>query len=135
MLEGYEGFELVEDNEHFRFGADPDRRLLLMIRKAAGMVTAAQSIGMLRGVGLTLGEPEGWGVLFDTREAIGRSSPEFEADARRLRDYLLEHYERVAIVVKSAIGHIQVQRLEDPKARMLVFRNVDNALGFLALHD
>ena len=135
MLEGYEGFEVLEDNEHFRFGADPDRCLLLVSRKPAGMITASRSIGMLRGVGLILGEPEGWSVLFDTREAIGRSGPEFEADARRLRDYMLEHYKRVAIVVKSAIGHIQVQRLEDPKARMLVFRNVDNALGFLALHD
>ena len=63
------------------------------------------------------------------------SSGKFEVEAKQLRDYMLEHYNRVAVVVRSALGEMQVQRYEDPAIRMLVFRSVERALDFLALHD
>jgi hypothetical protein len=127
------GFERIESNPFLDFGADPDRSILLLVRKATGQVTAVEIERMLRGVMLTLGEPRGWSILFDTREAVGRSGPEFEAEVARLREYMLAHHRRVAVLVRSAIGEMQVQRMLDKKARMLVFREVEQALTFLAL--
>lgn len=125
------GFEQIESNPFLDFGADPDRSILLLVRKATGHVTAREIERMLRGVMLTLGEPSGWSILFDTRDAVGRSGPEFEAEVARLREYMLAHYRRVAVLVRSAIGEMQVQRMLDKKARMLVFRDIPQALEFL----
>src|SRR5689334_22531218 len=91
-----EGFEKIESNEFLDFGADPDRSIVLLVRKATGIVSAVEIERMLRGVMLTLGEPKGWSILFDTRLAVGRSGPEFEAEVARLREYMLAHYRRVA---------------------------------------
>jgi hypothetical protein len=125
------GFEQIESNAFLDFGADPDRSIVLLVRKATGQVTAVEIERMLRGVMLTLGEPRGWSILFDTRAAVGRNGPEFEAEVARLREYMLTHYRRVAVLVRSVIGEMQVQRMLDKKARMLVFRDVEQALGFL----
>ena len=127
-----EGFEKIESNQFLDFGADPDRSILLLVRKATGIVTAVEIERMLRGVMLTLGEPTGWSILFDTRLAVGRSGPEFEAEVARLREYMLAHYRRVAVLVRSVVGEMQVQRMLDKKARMLVFRDIDAALQFVA---
>ena len=135
MLEGFEGFDPIEDDEHVALGADPERRVLLLVRKVSGMVSAAHIQAMFERSQAELGEPGEWSILFDTRAAIGRGGPEFEVEAKQLRDYMLEHYNRVAVVVRSALGEMQVQRYEDPAIRMLVFRSVERALAFLALHD
>lgn len=127
-----DGFELLEENEHLDFGADPGREVVLMVRKRSGQVSAAEIERMLRAVLLTLGDPEGWSILFDTRMAVGRTGPEFEVEVTRLREYMLDHFERVAVLVRSVIGEMQVQRFLDEKARMLVFREVEDALAFLA---
>lgn len=126
-----DGFELLETTEHMDFGADPQRQVILLVRKASGKVTAAELERALRSVQATLGYPHGWSILFDTRQAVGRSGPEFEQEAARFREYMLEHFRRVAVLVRSAIGEMQVQRFQDRKARMLVFRDVDQALAFL----
>jgi hypothetical protein len=126
-----QGFEQIESNQFLDFGADPDRSIVLLVRKATGQVTAVEIERMLRGVMLTLGEPRNWSILFDTRAAVGRSGPEFEAEVARLREYMLTHYRRVAVLVRSAIGEMQVQRMLDKKARMLVFRDIGQALEFL----
>lgn len=126
-----EGFERIESNQYLDFGADPDRSILLLVRKATGQVSAVEIERMLRGVMMTLGDPRDWSILFDTRLAVGRSGPEFEAEVTRLREYMLSHYRRVAVLVRSVIGEMQVQRMLDKKARMLVFRDLPQALEFL----
>ena len=64
--------------------------------------------------------------------AVGRSGPEFEAETARLNEYLLREFTRVAVLVRSVVGEMQAQRLVDRKARMVVLRDVDAALDFLA---
>lgn len=125
------GFEAIETTEHMDFGADPDRRILLLVRKPSGKVGAAELERALHGVQATLGYPSDWSILFDTRRAVGRSGPEFEQEVERFRAYMLDHFVRVAVLVQSAIGEMQVQRFQDPKARMLVFRDLDQAFAFL----
>lgn len=132
VLAEFPSFELLDDNELMGFGADPDRSVLLMIRKRGGRASAAALEGMLRNVGMMLGEPQGWSILFDTRAAVGRSDPEFEAEATRLREYMLAHYQRVAVLVRSAIGEMQVQRFVDPRERLVVFRELGSALRFVS---
>lgn len=51
------------------------------------------------------------GLIVDTRQAIGRSDDEFEAVMNELRPRLVHGFRRVAVLVKSAVGRLQVQRL------------------------
>jgi hypothetical protein len=126
------GFEPLEDNQQMCFGCDPARRILLMERKrSSDWVTAVEIIRVLRGLAPMLGTTtEDWGVLFDTRNAVGRNDPAFEVEAERLQDYLLEHFAQVAVLVRSAAGEMQVERMQEPRKRMAVFREIPLALRF-----
>lgn len=126
------GFEPLEDNRMVCVGCDPARRILLIERKRSReWVTAVEIIRVLRGVAPMLGTTtEDWGVLFDTRQAIGRNDSAFEAETERLQDYLLENYVRLAVLVRSAAGEMQVERMQEPRKRVAVFRDIPQALRF-----
>jgi hypothetical protein len=51
------------------------------------------------------------GLLVDTRQAIGRSDDDFEAVMNELRPRLVGGFRRIGVLVKTAVGRLQVQRL------------------------
>lgn len=51
------------------------------------------------------------GLLVDARQAIGRSDDDFEAVMSELRPRLFAEFRRISVLVKSAVGRLQVQRL------------------------
>ena len=130
-----DGFKRLESTPHLDFGVDERRRLLLLVRHNTPDATAVELERALRGIQALLEFPVGWSILMDVRATVGRSDPEFERDAERFREYMLEHFERVAVLVRSAVGKLQVQRFADPHARMLVFRDLDEALAWLDAGD
>jgi hypothetical protein len=73
------------------------------------------------------------GLLIDMREARGRNDPEFEAAVARYRASTIEGFRRVAVVVRSIPGQMQIQRHvnEDKLSRVHVFDDVHRALAFL----
>ena len=127
-----DGFEPVEDNEHFSFELHRGRAVLLLTRKSSGPISAAEIERMFWTVLPKIADPSTWGILFDTRKVVGRNDPEFEHEARRLREFMLERFRRVAVLVRSMAGEMQVQRLTDTEERMLVFRDVEHAMAFAA---
>lgn len=127
-----EGFELVVDEEPFSLALHHRRRVVLLTRKAAGRVGAVELERGLRSALEHIDAPATWGVLFDTRAVIGRSDPDFERDAARFREFMLDRFHRVAVLVRSMAGEMQVQRIADTDDRMLVFRSVDHAMAFAA---
>jgi len=51
------------------------------------------------------------GLLLDTRQAIGRSDDDFEAVMNELRPRLVGGFRRISVLVKTAVGRLQVQRM------------------------
>ncbi|HYP89655.1 MAG TPA: cytochrome b5 domain-containing protein, partial [Polyangiaceae bacterium] len=71
------------------------------------------------------------GVVVDTRQAPPRNDPEFEAAMRGMRHELCRNYGRVAVLIVSAVGVLQVVRLgRDDDAPTLVTHSEDDAIQF-----
>ena len=71
------------------------------------------------------------GAVVDTRQAPPRNDVAFETAMRRMREHVCRTYARVAVIVVSAAGVLQVSRLgRDDEARTLVTHDEDAALRF-----
>lgn len=54
---------------------------------------------------------KGHGLVIDIRSARGRSDPEFDHQTKEFCAELFPHYNRVAILVASAVGRLSASRL------------------------
>jgi hypothetical protein len=71
-------------------------------------------------------------LLLDLRGGPpGRNDPEFEAAAMRWRAKLGKWFQRRAVLVKSAVGKLQVQRLNKGAEQLLITQDEDEAVRFL----
>lgn len=68
-------------------------------RVFAGLIDALDRLGRERYV-----------LLADIRAAPGRNDPEFEAAIQRLRPRWIGGFRKVGVLVKSAVGMLQIQR-------------------------
>ncbi|MDB4944577.1 MAG: hypothetical protein JWP97_4111 [Labilithrix sp.] len=74
-------------------------------------------------------------LLLDTREAIGNNDPKFEKSFEDHRKRMIRGFVRVALLVKSVIGKLHVERLlaeQDPGTHHRVFLDEKAALAYLA---
>jgi hypothetical protein len=78
--------------------------------------------------------PAGIRLLVDLREAPPRNDEAFEAEMRPLLAQFMQGFAARAVLVKSAVGRLQVQRLARPyEARPQVFDDEGKALQHLGL--
>src|SRR5262249_8126680 len=71
-------------------------------------------------------------LLIDLRQGPLRTDPEFEAAMRRFRVETALGFARVALLVRSAIGKLQVQRhVREDRAPTQVFSDEAEALEYL----
>jgi len=76
--------------------------------------------------------PPGSRLLLDMREAPPRNDPEFEAAVKRARDRSFSRFGRVAVLVRTAVGKLQVHRMnQDLSASVAVFDDEDRAFDHL----
>lgn len=72
------------------------------------------------------------GLLVDLRSVRGRNDTEFERAHASHRAKLVHAFARVALVVVSSAGRLQVTRYaEQDAAKLLVFHDKDQALAWL----
>ena len=71
-------------------------------------------------------------MLIDVRDARGRNEPEFDTVMRRLRPIVEQDMVRVAVLLRSSAGMLQMKRInqEDGVLRMLTLNELE-ALEFL----
>lgn len=55
--------------------------------------------------------PPGSRLFLDLRDAPPRNDPEFEAAVKRVRDRAFARFAKVAVLVRTAVGKLQVQRM------------------------
>jgi hypothetical protein len=73
------------------------------------------------------------GMLLDLRESPIRNDPQFEDTVRPFQERLVSAFGRVAVLVKSPVGRLQVERVITPMSTTAkVFSDESAALAYLA---
>jgi cytochrome b involved in lipid metabolism len=122
-------------SRHWLFDELPERRLSILQRTPA----AWESLAALRAenetiLGLLRDDQRAGGLLVDMRQAPIRNDPAFEDAMAELRLGLTSHFERTSILLESALGELQVTRLERDEHRTatVTTRSESTALNFLS---
>ncbi|HYQ17778.1 MAG TPA: hypothetical protein VEQ58_18520, partial [Polyangiaceae bacterium] len=103
----------------FRRSAEPVLDLAELVRENERGLAALRAVAGCRG------------VVVDTRQAPPRNDPEFETAMRGMRHELCRNYGRVAVVIVTAVGVLQVVRLgREDDATTLVTQSEDAAIQF-----
>ena len=75
-------------------------------------------------------------LLLDVRFGPSRSDPEYEQGLQSLRKQILARFDRVAILVKSAVGKLHATRLtREDGSRAQIFQDEAMALDYLRAGD
>ncbi len=123
------------ENEHVRLELDELQGVLVFTRSAEpfatidaardafdAMVDAAMAVDSTR-----------YGLLVDMRAPVGRSDPEFERATSKARARLIGRFPRWAILVRTAAGRLQMQRIARENGDPLqVFDDPVAALEYLS---
>lgn len=73
-------------------------------------------------------------ILIDARPAPPRNDPEFEAEFGRLRKHFLREFQKIATLVQTAVGILQVTRqVRTDERAMGVFTDPSEALAYLGV--
>ncbi|XYH92905.1 hypothetical protein ACMHYB_34220 [Sorangium sp. So ce1128] len=110
-------------NAHYVVTVDPAAQLVRITRSALPSESPAQFEERWMEVSRALDRAgrNGLSLLVDLRAAAGRNDPEFEAAMQRLRPIVMRGFRRVAILVRTTVGALQIQRhlREDGIERMI----------------
>jgi hypothetical protein len=124
----------IHDGEHFRLELDATRSVIRLSRTPApfeslGAVGAAQSAVLER---LRILARRRLGLLVDLRDAPPRNDPEFERAIRGFRLAVFTLFARIAILVRTPTGAMQLTRLLRSDGRTpAVFHDEQRALDYL----
>jgi hypothetical protein len=115
---------------------DEPRRFVRYTRSSRGFATISELddayLGLIRTF-QRLDRPR-LNLLVDLREAPPRNDPAFEQAIARHRGPMMQGFRRVAILVKSVVGGLQVRRhMSDDGAIVLVTQDEDEALRYLGV--
>ncbi len=126
---------LVRHDDFIRIELDDLQRLVRVTRTArpfANADDAGRTFGETAGQFPTLNRSE-WKLLVDMRSAPGRNDPEFERAVGSLRNAMFDGFARTAMLVATAVGRLQVQRVskENGGGMPQVFTDQTAALSYL----
>lgn len=120
----------MDESAYFRVEHDAARGLVRIIRTATPMPGSLAEIrAAFAGVQPRVAQLAGARALLDLRAGPGRNDADFEAASRELRQSILSQFSRVAILVRSAAGKLQVKRLSEGEGA--VFLDEAEALRYL----
>ncbi|WP_437729824.1 hypothetical protein [Sorangium sp. So ce1335] len=110
-------------NAHYVVTVNPAVKLARIMRSAVPSESAAQFEEGWMEVSRALDRVgrEGLCLLVDLRSAVGRNDPAFEAAMQRIRPVVMRGFRRVAVLVRTPAGALQIQRhvREDGVERMI----------------
>jgi hypothetical protein len=110
------------------------RRLVRMIRSATPFATLDECRDYYEAVATTVEKLERrvLALLVDVRAAPARNDPAFESTVASYRRRMFSGFARVAVLVKTAAGKLNVARhAKDDGVDLFVFQDADAALAWL----
>ncbi len=120
-------------DEYFRIVVDERSRLVWLIRTTAAFPTLEMLEAAFNDVSDAVNKlPVEWSLLVDSREGPLRNDPAFEQILARARGQIVARFARSAVLVKSAVGKLQIARYarEDHKSPR-VFDDEEAAVAYL----
>jgi len=101
------------ENEYFRLTVDEPEGIVRYTRSPLAFPSAAVARDDLRQlVAATRGiSRHHYSLLTDVRDAPGRNDEDFESTLASMQHDLFDGFKKRAILVKSAVGRLQVERL------------------------
>lgn len=125
--------ELYRD-EYVALTLEPDGVIVRMTRTALPHPSPEVMEHSYRGVARALDKAgrHGRSMLVDSRQAIGRNEPAYEAAFTRSRQRIDPGLSRIAVLLRTSVGMLQVKRFseEDGTAR-LITTSEEDALEYL----
>ncbi|CAN97187.1 MULTISPECIES: hypothetical protein [Sorangium] len=110
-------------NAHHTVTIDPVSQIARVTRSALPSESVAQFEELWMEVSRALDRVDRHRLclLIDLRAAVGRNDPQFEAAMQRIRPPVMGRFRRVAILVRTTAGALQIQRhfREDGIDRMI----------------
>jgi hypothetical protein len=120
-------------NEYFEIDLEPDSALMRIRRTSAPISTLQAAHPVIQAVLETVGRHPVRNLLFDIRDAPGRNDPEFEKVATAMLNDITRRFERVAMLVRTAIGKLHIQRMsKGMPAHIRAFDDEQEALQYLS---
>jgi cytochrome b involved in lipid metabolism len=120
-------------SEHWIFEERTDEGLAILRRTPVAWASLAQLSEENESILGSLAEHQrSQGLLVDMREAPIRNDADFENAMGKLRQGLANHFKRMAILLESNLGELQVTRIErDERRNALATRSESSAIKFL----
>jgi hypothetical protein len=120
-------------NAYFRIVMEPARGLVRIVRSSAAMPKDEEAVRRAFGSILeALRKVAGYKALIDLRDGPpGRNDDEFERASRSAQTELIRNFSRVAFLVRSAVGQLQVRRIARGNSNSNVFLDEEEALRYL----
>lgn len=116
----------------FVVDVDEAASLVRMTRTAAPFASPDEMQRAHREVLRALAPFRGHRLLLDVRSGPSRNDPEYEKGLAALRKQIVERFERVAILVKSAVGGLHATRLaREDGVQARIFQDEALALAYL----
>ncbi len=128
----------ISRNDHFTVLVDERRGLIRTIRSDKPFTSLEQVERVFAELAATL---DGLGrsrfsLFCDIRAAPGRNDPQFEATLQRVRPSWISGFRKVAVLVKSAVGQLQIQRYaRQDGIERLVSNDEEELLKYLTQED
>jgi hypothetical protein len=111
---------------------DADRRVLTLVRSTKHFPSRIEILRSIDGIEMALLGIKARGLLVDVRRGPLRSDPEFEEVSRVHFLPILGRYPRVAVLVSTATGRMQVRRIQRENGTLFeVFDDEAKAQAFL----
>jgi hypothetical protein len=128
--------ETLHDDDFFTMTWDPARSLARFVRKGRRFADLAEAEQVYRALLASRARIPGPRilVLVDQREAIGNNDPRYEQLVSKMVPALTTGVTRVAYVVRSAIGKLQIDRMRRDRSVAVegnVFQDEAEALAYL----
>lgn len=103
--------QLLVETEYMRVEHDADRSILLITRNAQPFPSIEAATQENASVARQSRHVPARFLILDSRLAPGRNDDSFESAMRPVFTSYVARYERVAMIVQTAIGRLQMQRL------------------------
>lgn len=127
----------MEELFHNQFGSvsfSVSSKIIRVQRSSQRFRTLKEIEDYFRGIAAVLErlDRKSLGILIDLREGPLRTDPEFESIVKSFQQTLVEGFSKVALLVRSAIGELQLNRQKrEGWAITGIFRDEQEALSFL----
>lgn len=103
--------QLLVDTEYLRVEYDAAHSIVVITRTTKPFPSLQEATEVNRNVAQKTRNVPARFLILDSRLAPGRNDDDFESAMRPIFTQYITRYERVAMIVQTAIGRLQMQRL------------------------